>query len=341
MTQDRIVSAQKMDEDSRFDLNLRPKYLNEFIGQAKLKENLAIAIEAAKARSEALDHILFYGPPGLGKTTLANIVANELGVGFRTTAGPAIQIKGDLTAILTNVERHDVLFVDEVHRLQAQLEEILYPALEDYRLDIIIGQGPSARSHTLTLSPFTFIGATTRIGLLSGPLRSRLGLVLRLDFYTAEDMEQVVKRSAKLLNIPLEESGAREIAGRSRGTPRIANRLLRRVRDYAQVRADGHITAEVACESLTMLSVDAYGLDEMDRQLLLTIIAKYEGGPVGLNTIAASLSEEADAIEEIYEPYLLQIGFLNRTPRGRVATPRAYQHLGKKPVDNTQKKLFA
>ncbi len=341
MTEDRIVSAQKMDEDSRFDLNLRPKYLNDFIGQAKLKENLAIAIEAAKARGEALDHILFYGPPGLGKTTLANIVANELGVGFRTTAGPAIQIKGDLTAILTNVERHDVLFVDEVHRLQAQLEEILYPALEDYRLDIIIGQGPSARSHTLTLSPFTFIGATTRIGLLSGPLRSRLGLVLRLDFYTAEDMEQVVKRSAKLLNIPLEESGAREIAGRSRGTPRIANRLLRRVRDYAQVRADGHITAEVARESLTMLSVDAYGLDEMDRQLLLTIIAKYEGGPVGLNTIAASLSEEADAIEEIYEPYLLQIGFLNRTPRGRVATPRAYQHLGKKPVDNTQKKLFA
>ncbi len=341
MTEDRIVSAQKMDEDSRFDLNLRPKYLNDFIGQAKLKENLAIAIEAAKARGEALDHILFYGPPGLGKTTLANIVANELGVGFRTTAGPAIQIKGDLTAILTNVERHDVLFVDEVHRLQAQLEETLYPALEDYRLDIIIGQGPSARSHTLTLSPFTFIGATTRIGLLSGPLRSRLGLVLRLDFYTAEDMEQVVKRSAKLLNIPLEESGAREIAGRSRGTPRIANRLLRRVRDYAQVRADGHITAEVARESLTMLSVDAYGLDEMDRQLLLTIIAKYEGGPVGLNTIAASLSEEADAIEEIYEPYLLQIGFLNRTPRGRVATPRAYQHLGKKPVDNTQKNLFA
>ena len=341
MTQDRIVSAQKMDEDSRFDLNLRPKYLADFIGQAKLKENLAIAVEAAKSRGEALDHILFYGPPGLGKTTLANIVANELGVGFRTTAGPAIQIKGDLTAILTNVERHDVLFVDEVHRLQAQLEEILYPALEDYRLDIIIGQGPSARSHTLTLSPFTFIGATTRIGLLSGPLRSRLGLVLRLDFYTAEDMEQVVKRSAKLLNIPLEASGAREIAGRSRGTPRIANRLLRRVRDYAQVRADGHITAEVARESLTMLSVDAYGLDEMDRQLLLTIIAKYEGGPVGLNTIAASLSEEADAIEEIYEPYLLQIGFLNRTPRGRVATPRAYQHLGKKPVDNTQKKLFA
>ncbi len=341
MTQDRIVSAQKMDEDSRFDPNLRPKYLADFIGQAKLKENLAIAVEAAKSRGEALDHILFYGPPGLGKTTLANIVANELGVGFRTTAGPAIQIKGDLTAILTNVERHDVLFVDEVHRLQAQLEEILYPALEDYRLDIIIGQGPSARSHTLTLSPFTFIGATTRIGLLSGPLRSRLGLVLRLDFYTKEDMEQVVKRSAKLLNIPLEASGAREIAGRSRGTPRIANRLLRRVRDYAQVRADGHITAEVARESLTMLSVDAYGLDEMDRQLLLTIIAKYEGGPVGLNTIAASLSEEADAIEDIYEPYLLQIGFLNRTPRGRVATPRAYQHLGKKPVDNAQKKLFA
>lgn len=336
----RIVSGKVLNEDSSFDLSLRPKLLDDFIGQKTLKENLAIAVEATKTRGEALDHILFYGPPGLGKTTLASIVANELGVGFRATAGPVVQIKGDLTAILTNVDHHDVLFFDEVHRLQPQLEEILYPALEDFRLDLIIGQGPSARSHTLTLHPFTFIGATTRIGLLSGPLRSRFGIVLRLDFYTQTDLEQIVKRSANLLNISLEAGGAQELATRSRGTPRIANRLLRRVRDYAQVKSDGRITATVARESLNMLAVDTHGLDEIDRQLLMTIIGKYEGGPVGLSTIAASLSEEADAIEEIYEPYLMQIGFLSRTPRGRVATPLAYKHLGKKPSGTSQKSLF-
>jgi Holliday junction DNA helicase RuvB len=342
MAKSRVVSGQAMDEDSRFDLSLRPKFLRDFIGQEKLKENLAIAVEAAKSRGEPLDHILLYGPPGLGKTTLASVVAHELGVGFRSTSGPVIQIKGDLTAILTNVDRHEVLFFDEVHRLQPQLEEILYPALEDFRLDIVIGQGPSARSHTLSLQPFTFVGATTRIGLISGPLRSRFGIVLRLDFYTEQDLQKIVERSAAILKIPLVEGGAREIAARSRGTPRIANRLLRRVRDFAQVRADGKITAAVAQESLSMLSVDAHGLDEVDRQLLLTIIGKYEGGPVGLNTIAASLSEEADAIEEIYEPYLMQIGFLNRTPRGRVATPLAYRHLGREPsASRPQKDLFA
>jgi Holliday junction DNA helicase RuvB len=336
---DRLVSAAPVEDDSSFELKLRPQRLSEFIGQDKVKENLAVAIEAARSRGEAMDHVLLYGPPGLGKTTLANIIANELGVAFQQTSGPTLQIKGDLTAILTNLQAKQVLFIDEVHRLQPALEEILYSALEDYKLDIIIGQGPSARTHTMDVQPFTFVGATTRAGLLSAPLRSRFGIMLRLEFYTHKDLQIIVERSAEILAVAIDDEGANEIASRSRGTPRIANRLLRRVRDYAQVRGGGKIDKRTAEAALQMLEVDRHGFDEVDRKLLLTIIEKYQGGPVGVNTLAAALAEEPDAIEEIYEPFLIQIGFLNRTPRGRVATMLAYEHFGITPT-RRQSSLF-
>ncbi|MGH9602269.1 MAG: Holliday junction branch migration DNA helicase RuvB [Terriglobales bacterium] len=335
----RVVSAQPVEDDASFELKLRPRRLAEFIGQAKVKENLAVAIEAARSRGEALDHVLLYGPPGLGKTTLASIIANELGVEFQQTSGPVLQIKGDLTALLTNIRPRQVMFFDEVHRLQPALEELLYSALEDYRLDIIIGQGPAARTHTLDVHPFTFVGATTRAGLISGPLRSRFGIVLRLEFYTTADLEIIVKRSAEILAVAVDAAGAREIATRARGTPRIANRLLRRVRDYAQVRGGGKIDLATAQAALEMLEVDKHGFDEIDRRLLLTIIEKYQGGPVGVNTLAAALAEEAEAIEEIYEPFLIQIGFLDRTPRGRMATQLAYEHFGITP-NRKQNALF-
>lgn len=336
---ERLVSAAQVEDDPSFELKLRPKRLGEFIGQQKVKENLSVAIEAAKSRGEPLDHVLLYGPPGLGKTTLATIIANEMGVAYQQTSGPVLQIKGDLTAILTNIKENQVLFFDEVHRLQPALEEILYSALEDYKLDIMIGQGPSARTHTLEVPPFTFVAATTRAGLLSAPLRSRFGIVLRLEFYTADELAIVVKRSAEILGIKVDDAGAMEIACRARGTPRIVNRLLRRVRDYAQVRGGGHIDQATAQAALAMLEVDKHGFDELDRRLLLTIIEKYNGGPVGLNTLAAVLAEEPDAIEDIYEPFLIQIGFLNRTPRGRVATKLAYDHFGIVPTSK-QSALF-
>jgi Holliday junction DNA helicase RuvB len=336
---ERLVSAAPVEDDSSFELKLRPQRLGEFIGQPKVKEQLAVAIEAARSRGEAMDHVLLYGPPGLGKTTLANIIANELGVIFQQTSGPILQIKGDLTAILTNLQDKQVLFIDEVHRLQPALEEILYSALEDYKLDIMIGQGPSARTHTMDVKPFTFVGATTRAGLLSAPLRSRFGIMLRLEFYTHQDLQVIVERSAEILSVSVDTGGAHEIASRSRGTPRIANRLLRRVRDFAQVRAGGKIDLPTAQAALRLLEVDQYGFDEIDRKLLLTIIEKYQGGPVGVNTLAAALAEEPDAIEEIYEPFLIQIGFLNRTPRGRVATMLAYEHFGITP-NRKQSSLF-
>jgi holliday junction DNA helicase RuvB len=335
----RIVSAAPVEDDSSFELKLRPRKLSEFIGQQKVKDNLNVAIQAARARGEALDHVLLYGPPGLGKTTLATIIANEMQAAFQQTSGPTLQIKGDLTAILTNVREKQVLFIDEVHRLQPALEEILYSALEDYKLDIIIGQGPSARTHTMDVKPFTFVGATTRAGLLSAPLRSRFGIVLRLEFYEPKDLQVIIKRSADILGVKIDEAGALEIASRSRGTPRIANRLLRRVRDYAQVRSAGNIDLPTAQAALQMLEVDRHGFDEVDRKLLLTIIEKYQGGPVGVNTLAAALAEESDAIEEIYEPFLIQIGFLNRTPRGRVATQLAYEHFKITPT-RRQSSLF-
>jgi holliday junction DNA helicase RuvB len=336
---ERLVSANLVEDDASFELKLRPKRLQEFIGQKKVKDNLAVAIEAARSRGEALDHVLLYGPPGLGKTTLATIIANELGVAFQQTAGPAIQIKGDLTAILTNLRERQVMFFDEVHRLQPALEEILYSALEDYKLDIIIGQGPSARTHTLDVKPFTFVGATTRAGLLSAPLRSRFGILLRLEFYTHADLRVIVRRSAEILGVDMDEDGGQEIASRARGTPRIANRLLRRVRDYAQVRGAGRVDRSTAQAALEMMEVDKHGFDDIDRKLLLTIIEKYQGGPVGVNTLAAALAEETEAIEEIYEPFLIQIGFLDRTPRGRVATKLAYDHFGIRP-NSRQSALF-
>jgi Holliday junction DNA helicase RuvB len=325
---ERLVSSGRVDDDDAVELKLRPKRLAEFIGQIKAKEQLAIALEAAKSRGEALDHVLLFGPPGLGKTTLATIIANELDVGFQQTSGPALQVQGDMAAILTNLKTKQVLFLDEIHRLQPVMEEKLYTALEDYQLDIMIGTGPSARTHVMRIDPFTFVAATTRPGLLSSPLRSRFGILLRLEFYTDDELRWVVERSAEVLGVPIDHDGAAEIAMRSRGTPRIANRLLRRVRDYAEVRASGKIDRETAMAALTMLEVDAHGFDELDRRLLRTIIEKYDGGPVGLNTLAAALAEEQDALEEVYEPFLIQIGFLDRTPRGRVATRLAYEHLG-------------
>ena len=337
---DRLVTGAAAAEEIPFELSLRPKTLSEYIGQAQVKENLEVAIAAARKRGEPLDHILLYGPPGLGKTTLASVIANEMEARFRASAGPLIQIKGDLTAILTNLETADVFFVDEIHRLQPNIEEILYPAMEDYKLDIIIGQGPSARTHRLDLTHFTLIGATTRMGLITAPLRSRFGIVHRLDYYTEEDLEVIIRRSADILNAPISPEGAVEIARRSRGTPRIANRLLKRTRDYAEVRSDGRITPEVARAALGLLDVDEHGFDETDRRLLRTIIEKFDGGPVGVGTIAAVLSEEVDAIEDIYEPFLMQIGFLQRTPRGRVATKRAYEHLGLEYRGSPQGGLF-
>ncbi|THF83820.1 Holliday junction branch migration DNA helicase RuvB [Cohnella fermenti] len=326
--EDRIVTANLMMEDQTAEFSLRPRYLTEYIGQAQVKDNLKIYIEAAKMRNEALDHVLLYGPPGLGKTTLSNIIANELGVSIRTTSGPAIERPGDLAAILTNLQENDVLFIDEIHRLHRTVEEVLYPAMEDFALDFIIGKGPSARSVRLDLPKFTLIGATTRAGLLSAPLRDRFGVVSRLEFYTEDELSFIVSRTADLLDVGIIGESSREIARRSRGTPRIANRLLKRVRDYAQVRGDGMITESLAQEALERIQVDPMGLDAIDHKMLHAMIANYKGGPVGVDTIAASIGEESQTIEDVYEPYLLQIGFLQRTPRGRTVTAAAYRHLG-------------
>src|SRR5215510_345756 len=323
----RVIAGSMLEEEATYELSLRPRVLAEYIGQQSLKDNLDVAIHAARKRGEPLDHILLYGPPGLGKTTLASVIANEMNARFRATAGPLIQLKGDLTAILTNLDFGDVLFIDEIHRLQPNIEEILYPAMEDFKLDIIIGQGPSARTHRLDLRHFTLVGATTRAGLITAPLRSRFGMVHRLDFYTVQDLEFIIRRSSEILGAVITSEGCHEIAKRCRGTPRVANRLLKRIRDYAQVKGDGKINATMARDALKLMDVDEHGFDEIDRKLLRAVIERFGGGPVGVNTIAAVLSEEVDAIEDIYEPYLLQIGFLQRTPRGRVATKLAYDHL--------------
>ena len=328
MSNDRLVNAAPIDDDVQYEAGLRPRSLDEYIGQDRVREQLQVAIAAAKQRGEALDHVLLYGPPGLGKTTLAGVIAHELGVAIRPTAGPVIEKPGDLAAMLSNLQAREVLFIDEIHRMSPAIEEILYPAMEDYELDIMIGQGPSARSVKVPLQRFTLVGATTRTGLLTSPLRARFGIVQRLDFYDAGDIFEIVTRSARILGVPIEHDAAREIAKRSRGTPRVANRLLRRVRDYAQVRADGSITAAVADKALRMLEVDEHGLDEVDRRLLRTIIDKFNGGPVGVASLAAALSEERDALEDIHEPFLIQAGFLDRTPRGRVASARAYDYFG-------------
>jgi holliday junction DNA helicase RuvB len=326
MADQRIVSAAPLDDEAQFEAGLRPRRLEDFTGQSKLKENLAIAIEAARRRNEAMDHVLLYGPPGLGKTTLAAIIAEELGVEFQQTSGPILQKKLDLTGILSSIRPRQVFFIDEIHRLLPDVEEMLYSAIEDFRVDILIGAGPGARTHSITIPKFTAIGATTRQGLVSGPLRGRFGLVQRLNPYEVAELHQIVKRSAKLLAVEIDEEGAEEIARRSRGTPRIANRLLRRVRDYAQVRADGRITRAVAETALDLLEVDRFGLDEIDQKIMTTLLKNYGGGPVGVNTIGASIGEEAETIEEVYEPYLIQLGFLYRTPRGRVATDSAFDY---------------
>lgn len=329
-----------MDEDLKVEATLRPKTLSEYVGQPRVKDRLSLFIEAARQRSEHLDHVLFSGPPGLGKTTLANIIATELGVGITSTSGPVIERPGDLAAILTNLKDHDVLFIDEIHRLNHIVEEILYPAMEDFKLDILVGQGPSAKTIKLDLPRFTLVGATTRTGLLTSPLRDRFGVSARLDFYPPEDLCIIIKRSAGVLGVSIDESGALEISKRARGTPRIANRLLRRVRDFAQVRADGNISSSVAHDALTLLEVDEKGFDQMDRKILLTIIEKFSGGPVGIDTISSAINEEANTIEDVYEPYLIQCGYLNRTPRGRVATKLAYSHFGLKIAAENQETLF-
>ena len=324
----RIITTEVTEEDKRIEPNLRPQSLNDYIGQEKLKANLKVYIDAAKARGESLDHVLFYGPPGLGKTTLSGIIANEMGVNMKVTSGPAIEKPGEMAAILNNLQEGDILFVDEIHRLNRQVEEVLYPAMEDYAIDIMIGKGASARSIRLDLPKFTLVGATTRAGLLSAPLRDRFGVMHHLEFYTHEELKTIIIRSAQVLGVEIDEKGAAEIAKRSRGTPRLANRLLKRVRDFAQVKYDGRITYDVACFALNLLEVDQYGLDKIDRRILQTMIVNFQGGPVGLETLAAAIGEDSGTLEDVYEPYLLQNGFLNRTPRGRMASALAYEHLG-------------
>ena len=336
----RIIAPETTEDDFFFETSLRPRTLSEYVGQEKAKNNLRIFIDAARGRNEALDHVLLYGPPGLGKTTLSNIIAAELGVNIKSTSGPVIERAGDLAAILTNLESRDVLFIDEIHRLPHIVEEILYPAMEDFQLDIIIGQGPSARTVKLDLPKFTLVGATTRAGLLSSPLRDRFGVISRLEFYTDAELAIIVTRSARILDIRIDSDGSRELARRSRGTPRIANRLLRRTRDFAQVKADGVITLNVVQDALKLLEIDEIGLDQMDRMILLTIIDKFNGGPVGLDTLAASICEESDTIEDVYEPFLIQQGFLNRTPRGRMATRSAYLHFARTFPEGAQGRLF-